>query len=82
MIDLGDACDRSILKAAGLDPDKVQPGSLTIDMVPTVGPATIRYTMVTTIDSAVLRQLIAVAVAPGAVSTSSTSSSVSATVKL
>lgn len=72
MIDLGDTCDRSILKAAGLDPDKVQPGSLTIDMVPTTGPATIRYTMVTTIDSAVLRALIAAAAAPGVVTTSST----------
>lgn len=64
MINLGDDLDRAILTAAGADPDKVQQGTLTIDMVPTSGPATIRYTMVGTIGSDELRTLIAGTVVP------------------
>ncbi|MBF4574687.1 hypothetical protein [Frondihabitans sp. VKM Ac-2883] len=58
MINLGSDFDRAILTTAGIDPDAIQAGTVTIDFIPNSGPTTIRYTAVATIDSDTLRALI------------------------
>ena len=58
MLQLGKDFDDAVLTAAGIDPDAAQPGTVQIDALPEAGPATIRYTAVTSAPAAAIRELI------------------------
>lgn len=58
VLNLGADFDRAVLKAAGIDPDTAQPGSVQIAALPDTGDVTIRYTAVATAPAATVRDLI------------------------
>lgn len=58
VLNLGAAFATAVLAAAGLDPAAHDPATLSIDMVPDDGQATIRVTRTTTVPTTILRKLI------------------------
>lgn len=57
-INLGTEFEKNLLAAVGVDLQTVEAGSISIDMVPIKGNATVRYTGIASIDATALRQLI------------------------
>lgn len=64
MIDLGAAFNSDLIALAGWNPDTIDPTSLTVSLVNTTGPTTVRATVNTNVDSDALRALITKYAAP------------------
>jgi hypothetical protein len=58
VIDLGAAFNTDLIALAGWNPDTIDPASLTVSLVNTTGPTTVRATVNTNVDSDALRALI------------------------